>query len=326
MAELSSSEVTNGPVLQLVLLRSCTSSVVKRFIKQQDAPHSALIGEIAATAEELWPLWDASASWQEHSVSGWMLLGGSVKKHLLPHSTLRNNAERCAYVQKLNNVASWAFIPWGVDYTGMMVAFISSNSLLHELLRKALSESTLEDYFVSAYTAHELRHERFRGVMFSRISDLRGSMIWDFAVNPSKSALLLRSDAQESPLRLPPGAKIVLEFCQETLGRAIQLRWVRVQNEDAFVFLTRDPYTSLVVGGDVPQSFLHSTIQDYEQLNRDPLRFGLRAVRAGSWTYVPRTEQLQKEIYVNANPDLSRAFITSDRVTQVEFFQEDSFC
>lgn len=237
-------------------------------------------------------------------------------------------AETLAYVEQLLHAYTWCLIPWGVDYVGQMILFMSSDPTIFGKLMEWLAGSDYHELLVSAYTTEEVARQRFRGAIFYRLTDIRGQGVWDYGRGTSDSALILRAEQDERP-QLPLGAEIVCDVRGYHFG-PLHRRWIRVRTEDALLHYTEHHSTILITSVGLDERIQWLATQDFAGVSRtitaDPLYFGLKALESVSWIYLPSDNHDRYEIYINHDPAVTTQLLTSDTLLREQYFTHRCFC
>ncbi len=273
-----------------------------------------------------------SVHWQRHS-RDWYLhgtaRGSDVPKVLKTAVEDVQYLDLLAYVERLAKAYPWSLVPWGVDYTGEMLAFVSSDdSHLEKVMNWLQATQANADLVVSGYTAEELSEKRFRGAIFHRSAELRGQGLWAFGRGMCESALVLRYSSESRASSLPPGAEIVSEVRGHERGHLRS--WIRVHDEAALLQYVGSPFTVMVTGSDLDERLRWFALQEFAQVaeyvSRDPLRFGLQVLHSASWIYVPATDGDRWEIYMANDPTLTSSLLQSGELLKAPYFAHKYFC
>jgi len=224
---------------------------------------------------------------------------------------------------------SWSLMPWGVQYTGQMIAFLSSDEAIFAKAAGAFQGAYLRDLHVSSYTEEELREKRFRGAAFHRSGTFRGQGLWKHGRGFSDSALVLNYGSADSKLALPHDAEIVCEEPGSQLGNPVIRRWIRVQGEAALIHFVQNDPSVIVTAPGLDERLMWLALQDFaevaDHVNQDTLHFGLKALETVSWVYIPMSDDGRREIYVNNDPVVTTRFTQCDEMTRAPNFAHQFF-
>jgi len=245
----------------------------------------------------------------------------------LAHQENVTYVEVLSYVDRLAHSYSWSLLPWGVRYTGEMIAFLSSDEAVFAKITGAF-QGHHHDLHVSSYTEEELREKRFRGAAFHRGAEFRGQGLWKHGRGSSDSALVLGSCSIEEPRKLPPNSEVVCE-ANGYQFQPILRRWIRVWDEPALLHFVQNDPTVIVTAPGLDERFMWLALQDFadvaEHVNQDPLYFGLKALETVSWVYIPMSDDAKREIYVNNDPAITTRFTQCNEMTHAPYFAHQFF-
>ena len=234
-------------------------------------------------------------------------------------------------VEELTHHYSWCLLPWGVNYSGQMIAFASADDATFSKGLKLLQGPYYRDLHISTYTAQDLSEKRFRGAVFRCSSaEARAKALWKHGRGSCSSVFVLHYSSESSTPVLPARAEIVLEANGQQFGNPTRRRWVRIPDEQTLI-----PYLAcrdrvFVSASDVDQRVMWLALQDYadiaESINQDPLYFGLKAFESASWIYVPLNDDDRWEIYINHEPLVTRSLFDNEELTGAPDFVLNYFC
>ena len=154
-----------------------------------------------------------------------------------------------------------------------------------------------------------------------------GEGIWER--NACATAIALTGEAGELPERkLPDEAKIISEDVSVHADLEIPVRrqWIRISTCDALMYYASFPYTLFIAAGDVDANLFSAFLEESKVNGPDPLLFGLAALHSASWIYVPQTDRLGDEIYINRNPQETARLLADERVADAPHFTLRCFC
>jgi hypothetical protein len=245
----------------------------------------------------------------------------------LAHQENVSYEEVLSYVERLSHSYSWSLLPWGVQYTGQMIAFLSSDETVFAKTAEAFQVHH-RDLHVSSYTKEELREKRFRGAAFHRSTDFRGQGLWKYGRGSSDSALVLNYASVENPGKLPPNCEMVCEAIGYQF-QPILRRWIRVWDEQALLHFVQNDPAVIVTASGLDERFMWLALQDFgdvaEHVNQDTLHFGLKALETASWVYIPMSDDGKLEIYANNDPAVTTSFTQCDEMTHAPYFTHQFF-
>ncbi len=271
-----------------------------------------------------------SLHWQKNAQK-WCLYGARKRSDLsndLTNRDLMGNSflDSCTNVEMLYESYSWSIIPWGVDGTGMMIAFISSDeNAFKEALLWLSAGGANQNVIVSRYTLDQLKLKRFRGAIFSRSPHLRGQLIWK--CNPLHSALILFSQDENTDSILGSSTDII---CRSRQGRVVR-SWIQVHDESAFLRYGTSENASVILASDADETMIressgHFSDIIFEYINNDPLRFASKALGYSSWNYMPFTGDGNWEIYINNDHRMTDTLLFSDEMLREPSLLHRCFC
>jgi hypothetical protein len=234
-----------------------------------------------------------------------------------------------SYVEGLGRSYSWSLVPWGIQTTGLMIAFVSTDEDLSRkasgLLKRAFEGSLL----VSSYQESDLRGKRFKGSVFKRSAQFRGHGVWQSGRGRSETAFALNFWSSDEELVLPAGAEVILEGYGSQFGNSVVRRWIRLRDESALLHLIQGDPPILVTSADLDERLMWMALQDFadvaEEVNQDALSFAVRAVKSASWIYIPLRDDAKQEIYINNDPTVTTFLMESRGVTSAPFFMHQFF-
>ena len=269
-------------MIMLVLLRE------KLLPTLQYLPHilwrdaSFRDGEGEKSLEGFFEVAREAMKWQFHA-RDWFLHGKQrgVDEALpleIAHQESVSYAVVLSYVERLARSYSWCLIPWGVKYTGQMIAFLSSDETLFAKTAEAFQVHH-RDLQVSSYTEEELRARRFKGAVFHRSADFRGRGIWKYGRGSSDSALVLNCTSIDKPRELPLNCEVVCEASGYQF-QPILRRWIRVRDESALLHFVQNDPSVIVTAPGLDERFMWLALQDFGEGYR---RRGSRRERPASY-------------------------------------------
>lgn len=288
-------------------------------------------GQEEKPVERFFEIAKEALHWQFHA-RDWFLHGNqrgseTISPLKLAHMESVSYLEVLSYVQKLANSYSWSLLPWGVQFTGQMIAFCSSEETIFTKTAAAFQVHH-RDLYVSSYTAEQLTQKRFRGAAFHRSTDFRGQGLWKYGRGSSKSVLVLNYTSIENPGKLPPNCEVVCEASGYQIQPVLR-RWIRVWDEPALLHFVHNDRAVIVTAPGLDERFMWLALQDFgdvaEHVNQDTLHFGLKALETVSWIYIPMSDDGKREIYVNNDPAVTTAFTECDDMTQAPYFTHQFF-
>jgi hypothetical protein len=230
--------------------------------------------------------------------------------------------ERSRVIRRLAGAYSWSFIPWGMDFTSQMLTVVTNGDAdIATRFATSLETDGCTDLLLSTYSMQDLDDHRFRGAVFSRRDSSRARDIWSDGMGYMDSALVFKTAPSPSS-----DEERVLQTQVEVFGTSVQLGWVLARNEAEFLRHAVDPFTMIVTAPNLDKSDLSHAMQHFESIKRDPLRFGVRALRSAAWIYVPGTERSKSEIYVNNDATVTTKVFQNKRLLSSSFFAHRYFC
>ena len=87
---------------------------------------------------------------------------------MAPKTGFGNLPFRSNDIREIANSYEWCLMPWGSDYTSMMMALVSSDDHVIRQVKEILLETQCADLIVSHYTAAEVATHQFTGRLQSR--------------------------------------------------------------------------------------------------------------------------------------------------------------
>ena len=288
-------------------------------------------GEEEKPVERFFEIAKEALHWRFHA-RDWFLHGNqrgseTILPLKLAHQENVSYVEVLSYVERLAHSYSWSLLPWGVQYTGQMIAFLSSDETVFTKTAGAFQVHH-HDLQVSSYTQEELREKRFRGAAFHRSADFRGKGVWKYGRGLSESALVLNYTSLEKPRELPPNCEVVCEASGYQF-QPILRRWIRVRDEAALLHFVQNDPAVIVTAQGLDERFMWLTLQDFgdvaEHVNQDTLHFGLKALETVSWVYIPMSDDGKREIYVNNEPAVTTRFTGCDEMIGAPYFAHQFF-
>jgi hypothetical protein len=256
---------------------------------------------------------------------------GTPEMLRLAHNDNVSRQQVVKHVQELTEAYSWCLMPWGVNYAGQMIAFLSAEDTTFEKGLKFLQGTYYRDLHVSSYRDQEISEKRFRGGIFrSSSAEARAKGLWEYGRGSCDSVLALHYSSECSLSDLPLGAEIVYEAHGQQFGNPTRRRWIRVYDEAALLhYVTRRDRVLFTAPG-LDERVMWLALQDYadiaESVNQDPLQFGLKALESTSWIYIPMNDDDKWDIYMNREPAAVSRFLESEELTHAPQFLHKYFC
>jgi hypothetical protein len=232
-----------------------------------------------------------------------------------------------SYVEKLAKSYSWSLIPWGSYGTGQMIGFISSNENIFNKVMRYLAEGN-PDLAVSSYTADDLSSRRFKGAIFFSAEEQCGRELWNHGHGPSNSIMVLSfSTGNVSPE--PKSGEVICESLGRQYGNPVWRKWIRVQDKHTLQDYLVRRETVIVTASGLHDQIMWLALQDFagvaEHVNRDPLHFGLLALKSASWIYIPTHYDEKWEVYMNQDPLITGKFLAGEELISAPNFLHKYF-
>ncbi len=217
---------------------------------------------------------------------------------------------------------SWCMTSWGVENTGLMLAFRSSQEEVFEYAKASLARDGSSELILGSYSADEIAKGRFRGWIFSRDKVDRGKGIWPGICGPNGCALVFFMPAWTLPKALRDSNEIVITVNDAFRGEGICMR---ITSEKQFLELSRRG-ADLVVPDGLASSVLDQAVGNFEYINVDALKFALIELHRPAVIYVPSTTQLPFEILYCHSVNDTLTIMTSEGIQSSRRFKKEAFC
>jgi hypothetical protein len=269
--------------------------------------------------EEFWHVIEETIRAQENTSGAWYSHGALLDRHMTPSTSNWD-------VLEFAKAYSWSFVPWGADYTGLMIAFISADNDRLENAMVLLDRMGLGDLVVSRYSAPAVASRQFRGIVFDRISDLIGTSIWGNIAQGGSSALALCSYYNKWHSPIPDGIQTMIEVDAMSFGSPYKKAWVSVQDEAALLYCIRYLRAAIVLDATLSSDLRTRALDEFEDVARDPLHFGISALTRASWLYIPETERRKSEIFISNDEAVTRLLTIDPRITSAPYYSLVSYC
>ena len=209
----------------------------------------------------------------------------------------------------------------------LMMALIASDNRSIRRVKDILIEEQCADLIVSHYTAEEVDNQQFRGVVFNRGLSETGGGIWDR--NASASAIVYTGAGGDLTLGyMPDGVEIVSQddSIDPDFNIRVTRQWLRISSDSNLLHYACSEYTNLIAAGDVDDNLFWTFLRESKAGDRDPLRFGLIALHSASWIYVPNTDGLGDEVYINQDSKETARLLADKRVSSAPQSAFRCFC
>jgi hypothetical protein len=217
-------------------------------------------------------------------------------------------------------------MPWGTEFTGMMVALVSWDGRVIGQAKEILFATQCTRLIVSHYTKAEVSNRQFKGAVFNRGLGVNGEGVWER--NACPTALVLTAEGGELPTRdTPQAAEVIIEdFGLEEDGARIRWQWIRLSAASALVYYARFMFSVIITAGDLSDDMFSKLLAESKKNGYDPLRFGLATFESASWIYVPETPRVGDEVYINRDPQETSKLLADERIASAPQFVLRCFC
>jgi hypothetical protein len=261
-------------------------------------------------------------------IGNWLLHGTQLDQLAPPNlDTIGRDyvewRELATYVEELSRGYSWSIIPWGFQWHGLMIAVIASDQ---DIFRRMMNYLRPADLVVSSYTLDDLKTMSFRGAAFSVPAEVGVGAVWRYGRGLHRSALALIEERGHSVPALVGTAEVVCEERGDSCGPVLR-RWIRCKDEEATKTYAANWIT---VAPDTDEKVLWLAIQDFagvaQEVNVDPLAYGLKAMQSASWIYIPRRGDIPWQLYLNQDAKATRSVLQSEDLQSGGYFGLKCFC
>jgi hypothetical protein len=307
-------------MLLILLLRDKALPAIERFLSVHPASSFVSRENGLGPTDRAWELLREATHMEQYRAEDWRLCGRQ-------RAEFEDFPFTSSDILGIADAYEWCLMPWGTDYTGIMIALVSADDHVIRQAKEILSQTQCADLTVSHYTRAEVANHKFRGAVFNRGLGVRGEGVWER--NACPTAVVFTAEGGEFMKRkMFNEVQIISEDISNEANTGIPVRrqWIRMSAGAALLYYARFPYTVIIAAGDVNDDMFVDLLADSKKNGQDPLRFGLAALQSASWIYIPKTERLGDEIYINRNPQETAKLLADERVASAPRLTLRCFC
>ena len=332
--------------VSLILLREDTPSLIRSFYESKGEEPSFLTPPESNMTFE--GVFDFVRQWRIFPELNWCLHGRRKREATWSGVTAEPSftstpSRRSSSLREVAQLFEWSILPWGIDYTALILAFVTYDQRTIEKFNEIMSEvrdgdSFLKDHvlslrafkagiLLSTYTADEVDRGIYRGAVFTRLKSSVGRGLWLAAncANDSPCALVrLQKGSMPEPLASCKVTEVV-GVDAEVLGTAVRHSCFRLLEERSLLTFAQYEGTAVIVPSEVGERHGFNLTRMWENIKGDPLAFGIHLLSFGEWLYAPSTPREHFEVFFHRDGNKTRDLLSSREVAEAEYFAFCSF-
>lgn len=297
----------------IVLLRERLLPWIDFFLKRPDRGVLLVDGQ-NVDVSQLHRRLDVSISWHTQDANSWRVSGQQIGPSINYEAAIFDPV-------KYQQTYSWSIVPWGADFTGLMVAFTSADDDLATQAKLELKKLGCGDLIVNEYSTTDVLNGKFRGLVFGRLKDDRGKGIWPSVCGENGSVLAFSRGGLPQSL-MESNELVGTEDNPQLYGRGLCLR---VKREDDFLDLARRDI-ELMVSDEPAGRYAACALKNFNSLQCDPLAFAIKEFSDAKVLYVPGTPRRHREIIVCRNTVDAKTIEDSERLRSSGMFELTCYC